>query len=110
MSENILDETAFSDRANIDSIISRMRPLLTKEFIDESRMSDYERQIVNEALGYTGVSSSKKKLRALPLIQRMLRETAGLTRDEPKGETTDKKAAFKKANPEMFDEQGNPKF
>ena len=101
MSENILNKTAYKDRAEIDSIVDRMRPLLTKEFIEESRMSDYERQIVNEALGYTGVSSAKKKLRALPLIQRMLRETAGMTRQETTGGIVDKKEAYKKAFPNL---------
>jgi hypothetical protein len=101
MSENILNKTAYKDRAEIDSIVDRMRPLLTKEFIEESRMSDYERQIVNEALGYTGVSSAKKKLRALPLIQRMLRETAGMTRQETTGGIVDKKEAYKNAFPDL---------
>ena len=111
ITENFFDSTNFEYRADIKSAIERLTPMLTKEYIEESRVSDYERQLVRKALGYAGVSSARDKIRAIPTIKKMLRMKAGMIREgDTTGAGTDKKAAFKKANPEMFDEQGNLKF
>ena len=111
ITENFFDSTNFQDRADIKSAIERLTPMLTKEYIEESRVSDYERQLVRKALGYAGASSARDKIRAIPAIKKMLRMKAGMIREgDTTGAGTDKKAAFKKANPEMFDEQGNLKF
>jgi hypothetical protein len=111
ITENFFDTTTFEDRAAIKSAIQRLTPMLTSEYVREAKISDQERAMVKKALGYSGLSSARDKIRAIPAIKKLLRLKAGRLREpDATGEITDKKAAFKKANPEMFDEQGNPKF
>ena len=55
-----------------------MRPLLTPEFIKETKLSDSERKIARASLGFTEWSTGMDKTRAIPVIEKLLRIRAGL--------------------------------
>jgi hypothetical protein len=78
LSESLNLGTPGKGRAKIDNMQRQMRPLLTPEFIKETKLSDSERKIARASLGFTEWSTGMDKTRAIPVIEKLLRIRAGL--------------------------------
>jgi len=102
VSESFDTGTPFEARAKVDAMKSQLKVLITPEFIAESKLSDYERGVANAAMGLRPWATSKERLRAIPVMRKLLRMKAGLPSEEDaEGDTGDTDKSFEEKFPDL---------
>ena len=78
LSESFNQGTPFEGRAEIETMIKQLKPMLTPEILKDSRISEAEWMIAKAALGMGEWSTGMDKKRAIPALKKIIRIRSGL--------------------------------
>ena len=87
LSESFNQGTPFKERAEIETMINQLKPMLTPEVLKDSRISEAEWKIAKAALGLGEWSTGMDKRRAIPALKKIIKIRSGLPLDGEVGST-----------------------